>query len=233
MIPDGVTLPTPDPIHSALIEQDGLVVDERTQTAPPGFVEPTFGQRLLARLVDSAVLLPMASLIGVLAEGQVRTATGLAVAAVYEILLVSLRGQTVGKIAMETRIVDRESGSLPGTAQIALRWLVLVAGSLFALVIPVFDNVDIVYTLVVLLPILRPPLHRGLHDTASGTVVTSLRTAPELRELASAVLGGRTLLIADRERRVDRVMSDDCRSTSSPAGRSPPARQRMKVNSAT
>jgi hypothetical protein len=69
-------------------------------------------------------------------------------------------------------------GSLPGTAKIALRWLVLVAGSLFALVIPAFDNVDIVYTLVVLLPVLRPPLHRGLHDIASGTVVTSLRTVP-------------------------------------------------------
>ena len=39
---------------------------------PPGFVEPTFGQRLLARFVDAAVLLPVALLIGAVAEGRVR-----------------------------------------------------------------------------------------------------------------------------------------------------------------
>jgi uncharacterized RDD family membrane protein YckC len=153
------------------------VVNERTEAAPPGYAEPTFGQRLLARLIDSAVLSPVALLIGVSAEGQVRAASGLAVAAVYEIIFASLRGQTVGKIAMGTRIVDRATGSLPATSHVALRVLVLFAGSLVALVIPAFDNVDILYTLVVLLPILRPPLHRGLHDMASGTTVTSVRTA--------------------------------------------------------
>jgi uncharacterized RDD family membrane protein YckC len=72
------------------------VVDERTETAPPGYAEPTFGQRLLARLIDSAVLLPVALLIGVSPAGQVRAANSLAVAAVYEILFVSLRGQGSG-----------------------------------------------------------------------------------------------------------------------------------------
>lgn len=154
----------------------GLVVDETARIAPPHFVEPTFGQRLVARLVDAAVLFPVGLLIAVVADGRVRAATVLAVDAVYEIVFVSRRGQTVGKIAMGTRIVDHRTGSLPDAARVAVRWLVLVAGSLFALVIPAFETLGGVPTLVVLLPILRPPLHRGLHDTASETVVTSLRT---------------------------------------------------------
>ena len=150
----------------------------QTKSVPPGFAEPTFGQRILARLIDALVFLPVALLLNVLVEGRARAAAGLALVAMYEILLVSRRGQTIGKMVMGTRIVDRASGSVPDPGHVALRVLVLVAASLITLVIPAFENVDRVYSLAVLLPILRPPLHRGLHDFAAGTVVTSLRTAP-------------------------------------------------------
>ena len=154
------------------------MVDAPAQNEPPGFVEPTFGQRLLARFVDAAVLLPVTLAIGAVAAGRARGAAGLAVAATYEIVLVSRRGQTVGKIMMGTRIVDRTSGSVPDPGHVVLRWLMLIAGTLFALVIPTLASADIVYTLVVLLPILRPPHHLGVHDLAATTVVTSLRPVP-------------------------------------------------------
>ena len=142
-----------------------------------GFVEPTLAQRVLARLIDSAVLFPVVLLVGFVAEGRIRTATGMALSAAYEIVAVAARGQTVGKVVMATKVVDAASGTVPTVSHAMLRWLVLIAGSLLALAVPVVAPFDVIYTIVVLLPILRPPFHRGVHDTAARTVVTSLRPA--------------------------------------------------------
>jgi uncharacterized RDD family membrane protein YckC len=79
-------------------------------------------------------------------------------------------------MAMGTRIVDRASGSLPSLKQAAARWIVVIAGSIVAFLLPEIEPFQIVYTLVVLAPVLRPPLHRGLHDLAAGTVVSSERS---------------------------------------------------------
>lgn len=143
---------------------------------PPAYVEPTFGQRLVARLIDALVLLPVILLLATLTEGVARRALGLAVVAVYEVTLVVHRGQTVGKIAMGTHIADFSSGSLPSLQQSAARWLVIIAGSVAALVVPAIEPVDAVYNVIVVAPVLRPPLHRGLHDLASSTIVSSGRS---------------------------------------------------------
>ena len=143
---------------------------------PPGFIEPTFGQRLVARLIDALVVLPVIVLIAAVTDGLVRGALGLAGVAAYEVALVARRGQTLGKMAMGTRIVDQTSGSLASLKQAAVRWIVLIAGSVVVLVVPEIQWLEIIYTLVVLAPVLRPPLHRGLHDLAAGTVVSSERS---------------------------------------------------------
>lgn len=142
---------------------------------PPGFAEPTFGQRLAARLIDGLVLLPVILLLAALTDGLARRALSLTVVAIYEVTLVVRRGQTVGKIAVGTRIVDFSSGSLPSLQQSVVRWLVIIAGSVASLVVPAFEPFDAVYTVMVLILVLRPPLHRGLHDLASGTIVSSAR----------------------------------------------------------
>jgi hypothetical protein len=59
---------------------------------PPGFIEPTFGQRLVARLIDALVVLPAIVLIAAVADGHVRSALGLLLAAAYEVALVVRRG---------------------------------------------------------------------------------------------------------------------------------------------
>lgn len=147
---------------------------EAAQTgALPGYREPTFGQRLVARLIDAVVALPLFAGAAALADGRVRVAIGLVAVALYEVFLVARGGQTLGKMAMSTRVVDRATGSPPGAGQAAARWLVLVAGSLVALALPSFEPVAVGYALIVVLPVLRPPLHRGLHDLAAGTIVTS------------------------------------------------------------
>ena len=153
--------------------------DARLSEAPPPlFIEPTFGQRVVARLIDAVVALPVILLIGAMTEGHARRALGLALAGTYEVGLVVARGQTLGKIAMGTQIVDRVSGALPSLRQAASRWLVIVAGSLASVVIPVLEPFEIIYTVIVLAPVLRRPLHRGLHDHAGGTIVSSVRPVP-------------------------------------------------------
>jgi uncharacterized RDD family membrane protein YckC len=148
---------------------------EQSLVAPPGFVEPSIAQRVLARIVDAVVLLPVVLLIGMVVEGQLRLVAGMAVSAVYEMLLVARNGQTVGKIAMGTRIVSLGSGSLPDLMQVGIRWLALSGGALLTLMLPALEPVELVYLVVVLLPVLRPPLHRGVHDRLARTVVTSVR----------------------------------------------------------
>jgi len=140
---------------------------------PPAFAEPTFGQRLVARLIDGMVLLPVILLVGAVTDGRTRAAVGLAIVAVYEVAFVVRRGQTLGKMAMGTRIVDTTSGSLPSLKQSAMRWLVVIAGSITSVVTPELDPIEAAYTLIVLAPALRPPLHKGLHDYAAGTIVSS------------------------------------------------------------
>jgi len=142
---------------------------------PPHFLEPSFGQRLVARLVDAVIVISVVTVLGVVAEGRARAAGGLVLAALYEIILVSRRGQTVGKMALGIRIVDRSTGSRPSVGQAVTRWLAVAAGSLVALVVPAVGTIAAVYTVVVLVPVLGPPLHLGLHDRAARTIVTSER----------------------------------------------------------
>jgi uncharacterized RDD family membrane protein YckC len=153
------------------------MADERQRASdrrPAHFVEPAFGQRLLARLVDTLVALPLVGIAGIVPAGRGRVAVGLLLVAVYEITFVMKRGQTLGKILMGTRIVDRDTGELPDARQAIVRWLTVVAASLISFVIPAFDSpITPIYTLLVFVPIMRSPLHLGLHDLAAGTIVTS------------------------------------------------------------
>jgi uncharacterized RDD family membrane protein YckC len=143
--------------------------------APPGYREATFGQRLLARLVDVLVLLPAIIVIDLVADGRARIALGAIISGAYEIWMVSQRGQTVGKIALNTRIVDRSTGELPDTEHVVTRWLTTAAATLLTIAVPDLGAIASIYGLVILLPILRGPLHLGVHDMAAHTIVTSLR----------------------------------------------------------
>ncbi|MEJ7584661.1 MAG: RDD family protein [Acidimicrobiales bacterium] len=123
-------------------------------------------------------MLPLAAALSAVADGGARSAVGMALAAAYEITLVSQQGQTLGKMALGIRVVDRSTGALPTVGGAAARWLAVVAGWLVALVLPGIDPLAGVYSLVVLAPALRPPLHLGLHDLAAGTIVTSAELSP-------------------------------------------------------
>ena len=91
-------------------------------------------------------------------------ALGLAAALLYELPLVAVCGQTVGKMLTNTKVVRTADGAIPGWGRASARWAVLYLPLL----------VPIVGILVVLLVVASPLFdsrRRGWHDKAAGTIV--------------------------------------------------------------
>ena len=84
---------------------------------------------------------------------------------IYELPLVALRGETIGKILAKTRVVCIGNGRAPGWKRSGIRWIVLYLPLL---------AVPIIGVLVFLLTAVSPlfdPQRRGWHDKAAGTIV--------------------------------------------------------------
>ncbi|GAA4832237.1 RDD family protein [Kitasatospora terrestris] len=123
--------------------------------------------RLVARLIDAAVLLiPTLLLAVILGTSFLYYALAALVAFGYEAaMLLTQGGQTVGKKVMKLRIVDVAQGGRPAdnaylirAAVYGLPNAVYCVGSLFTLV-------------NVLSPLWDKPLQQALHDKAASTVV--------------------------------------------------------------
>jgi uncharacterized RDD family membrane protein YckC len=126
-------------------------------------------------MIDGFVVTPAVVALGLMTSGPTRVAGGLATAAAYEIVITTWQGRTLGKAVMGTAVVDRSTGAAPTVAQVSVRWLVLIAGSLVVLFVPSLGALDAVYSLVVLAPVMQPPLHLGMHDRVARTIVTRTR----------------------------------------------------------
>lgn len=156
-----------------MVPMGGPGDDITMHTGPRGYVEPTFGQRLLARLVDALALVLLLSPLLLLPDGRSRIALALAVGATYETVMVARWGRTLGKVALGTWVMDAAYASTPTTKQSALRWFGLHGGGLAALLHPAWAGFGSLWLAVAVLPVMVPPLHRGLHDRAAGTIVSA------------------------------------------------------------
>lgn len=139
---------------------------------PEWFVEPSFARRLAARVVDNLLFAPMV-LLRFVVDDVSFLLLGALVRAAYEVTFVARDGQTLGKRWLGLRVVDRDTGAVPTLNQAALRYAVPETVTLLQLTAP---GLSPLLGLVIYLPILKGPLHRGLHDHAAGTVVTACRT---------------------------------------------------------
>jgi len=137
------------------------------------FIAPTFGQRLGGRLLDGLLLVPVVVVLGLILSGAPLLVMEFSVAAAYDIIGTAVWGQTVGKHIVGTRVVSTVSDHLQ-PAQAVTRFLAY-GGIGFALGLFV-PALSLLCAIVVLAPILRPPLHRGLHDLAARTIVVPTRT---------------------------------------------------------
>ena len=88
--------------------------------------------------------------------------------AIYTIVPTALWGQTLGKIAVGTRVVAEQDGSLPGWRRAALRWaLPGIIGRL--------PFVGLWVSLAVMASLAWDRRRRGLHDRLAGTIVVRVR----------------------------------------------------------
>jgi uncharacterized RDD family membrane protein YckC len=152
----------------------------------------TIGQRAAARLLD-ALIIGVPAFVLVLATSEidearntVRTplwaqlvATG--IAALYEVVLIRRRGQTVGKRALGIEVIRVTDGRHPDWSASTMRYLLPVLPAL----VPVPGLVllsPVIYLVAVL-----DPMRRGWHDRAAGTIVVEA----ERRKAPVAPVAGR------------------------------------------
>lgn len=88
---------------------------------------------------------------------------GLLIFGVYQVAFTALRGQTIGKIVVRTKVIDAESGALPGWQSSFIRW-----GAPASLAtIPWLGYVS----MFMYAWLLRDIRRQGLHDKVARTLV--------------------------------------------------------------
>lgn len=100
-----------------------------------------------------------------------------AVFAIYEIWLLTTRGQTLGKMATGVKVVNLSDGSLPKFTVLFLRWVPFGIPGMVASLSDGWEwleGITAIFLLFVLLVTLSPLFdlkHRGWHDKFANTVV--------------------------------------------------------------
>lgn len=154
---------------------------------PGGGTPPTMVTRLLARIIDAVLLGIVFSILGAVGLGGASMFSGsdtassfafgawlsmLALFAVlslaYEVVLIALRGATLGKQLMGIKVVQVDSGALPGWGPSLIRWGLPTVASFIC---------SILSLVVYLSPFWADPTGRmrGYHDQAAKTVVVPAR----------------------------------------------------------
>ena len=137
------------------------------------FLAPTFGQRLGGRVLDGILLVPVFALLAVALHGTSFWLVACALVVAYEITAVLVSGQTFGKRIVGTRVVSVAPEPIrpwQPVVRVLTYWIPVFV--LLALGLQIFAEL---WILVVILPILRQPLHRGLHDMTARTIVIPTR----------------------------------------------------------
>lgn len=145
------------------------------QPSPPTISYAGPGKRLGGFVIDLLILtvlgLALIPLTGVqlddpdtLGTTSVFRFANLVLVGVYQIGFVATRGQTPGKMAVSTRVVDAATYQLPSFTGATLRFVVPSAAAF----IPVGGGL---ITMLVYAWLLWDPRRQGLHDKAANTVV--------------------------------------------------------------
>jgi uncharacterized RDD family membrane protein YckC len=139
------------------------------------------GKRLAGALIDGLLfaVLALSTLSTDTSNGVGLGLAWLGISALYEIGLTAARGQTLGKMAVGTQVVDVSGERLPSWGQAALRWLVQGVPNIVGVVVvsSAVDLASLVWATVIYLPILRSLDRRGWHDRLAGTIVIDRRLA--------------------------------------------------------
>jgi uncharacterized RDD family membrane protein YckC len=144
----------------------GPLVPPSRPPLPDGRRQATRWRRLAGGMIDEVVLgVPLA--LAIRADAAVWLI--LAVHFVYYALPSASHGWTLGKLVLDTRLVDRRTLRTPSPLAVGVRWCVMAAPLAIALVLGSRYDLRVALALAVYLPIMWDL--RGLHDRAAGTLV--------------------------------------------------------------
>ena len=108
-----------------------------------------------------------------------------AIVVLYEVVLTSLRGQTIGKMAVRIRVVRADNGSTPGPVRSFGRAVIPAAIPAAVALVQVGNPVVYVGVFLWLVVLVSfgsfawDSLRRGWHDRAAGTLVVTVAPSPQ------------------------------------------------------
>lgn len=178
---DRSSQPPPPGAHemapTAMVGWATLGTGDRVELASPG-------RRFGARLIDTVIVAVVVFILFVFAFGVARRVTSgpvadglasllaLVIAAVialvitllYEVTLIAVKGQTLGKMATGIKVVRADTGWVPGWGRSIGRWIIPSSLGLI-------PYAGWVLSLLVYVSLLWDKTRQGWHDKAAGTVV--------------------------------------------------------------
>lgn len=143
------------------------------------------GGRLGARIIDVVVMavaililiaIGVAAALGVDAGDDSAASTGVfvgfallavVVGILYEVSLIAIRGQTLGKMAVRIKVVRADNGLTPGWGKSIGRWIIPA-------VLGFIPLVGWLLSLLVYISLLWDKVRQGWHDKAAGTLVVKV-----------------------------------------------------------
>ena len=171
--------PPPDPSSHAPQAITGwatLGTGERVELASPG-------ARLGARLLDVVVMVIAVFVLALILGASISLSAGsdegsvLALGALlgllllfglagiaYEVTMIALKGQTVGKMATSVKVIRADSGQPPGWGKSIARWIIPT-------LLGIIPFIGLVLSLLCYVSLTWDKVRQGWHDKAAATLV--------------------------------------------------------------
>ena len=174
--------PPPDPSShapQAITGWAALGTGERVELASPG-------ARLGARLLDVVVMVIAAFVLALIFGASISLSAGsdegsvLALGALlgvlllfalagiaYEVTMIAMKGQTVGKMATSVKVIRADNGQLPGWGKSIARWIIPI-------LLGIIPFVGWILALLCYVSLTWDKVRQGWHDKAAATLVVKV-----------------------------------------------------------
>jgi uncharacterized RDD family membrane protein YckC len=154
----------------------------------------TVGERLLARLVDGLILTAAFVVLYFIGLGSLFSTsrvdasgnaipsgfglgifftvltTYVAISLFYEVAMIALRGQTLGKMALGVKVILERNGQIPGWGPSFVRWIIPAIGAFVCSVGQLLVYVSVLFD--------DSGRNQGWHDKAAKDLVISTKSGP-------------------------------------------------------
>lgn len=141
-------------------------------SAPPGGALAGFWPRFAGAFIDGILIVVITFVLALILGQFVGNLLGLVISAAYFVYFHSTKGQSLGQMVLNLKVVDEHSGGLIDAGRAAVRWLVASLGTIAYAFLPA--TIAFVISLAILvgyLWMLWDPKNQTWHDKAAKTLV--------------------------------------------------------------